>query len=87
VVTVDLSTFRQAVAGQRAPARGGAPASAGESAVFSGDRGSAVTAMALAFEAFVQTRRDLGGIISAGGSAALRWRRRRCGRCRSAVRK
>jgi uncharacterized protein (UPF0261 family) len=36
--------------------------------VFSGDRGSAVSGMALAFENFVRTRRDLGGIISAGGS-------------------
>jgi uncharacterized protein (UPF0261 family) len=40
----------------------------GEAAVFSGDRGSAVTAMAEAFERFVLTRRDLGGVISAGGS-------------------
>jgi uncharacterized protein (UPF0261 family) len=40
----------------------------GEAAVFSGDRGRAVSAMALAFENFVRTRRDLGGIISAGGS-------------------
>jgi uncharacterized protein (UPF0261 family) len=36
--------------------------------VFTGDRGSAVTAMAIAFERFLLTRRDLGGIISAGGS-------------------
>ena len=40
----------------------------GEAAVFSGDRGSAVTAMAIAFERFVRTRRDLAGLISAGGS-------------------
>jgi uncharacterized protein (UPF0261 family) len=40
----------------------------GESAVFSNDRGSAVAGMALAFEHYVRTRRDLGGIISAGGS-------------------
>src|SRR4029079_11696160 len=32
------------------------------------DRGSAVVEMAGAFEHFVGTRRDLGGIISAGGS-------------------
>ena len=36
--------------------------------MFTGDRGSAVTEMAIAFERFVMTRRDLGGIISAGGS-------------------
>jgi uncharacterized protein (UPF0261 family) len=40
----------------------------GEAAVFSGDRGGAVSAMALAFELFIATRRDVGGIVSAGGS-------------------
>jgi len=40
----------------------------GERAVFTGDRGSAVAQMAVAFERFVMTRRDLGGLISAGGS-------------------
>ena len=40
----------------------------GEAAVFSGDRGSAVTAMALAFARFVRTRSDLGGLLAAGGS-------------------
>lgn len=40
----------------------------GESAVFTGDRGSSVAAMAEAFRNFLFSRRDLGGIISAGGS-------------------
>ncbi len=40
----------------------------GEHAVFSGDRGTAVAAMGLAFEHFIRTRRDLGGLIGAGGS-------------------
>ena len=40
----------------------------GERAVFTGDRGAAVAAMALAFERFIRTRRDLGGIVGAGGS-------------------
>ena len=40
----------------------------GERAVFTGDRGSAVTEMAVAFEHFVVRRRDLGGLVSAGGS-------------------
>src|SRR5206468_1518627 len=40
----------------------------GERAVFTGDRGSAVSEMAVAFEQFVTRRRDLGGLISAGGS-------------------
>ena len=40
----------------------------GERAVFTGDRGSAVAEMATAFAEFVTRRRDLGGLISAGGS-------------------
>ncbi|MDR3517997.1 MAG: Tm-1-like ATP-binding domain-containing protein [Azospirillaceae bacterium] len=40
----------------------------GRAAVFTGDRGSAVAAMAIAFERFIATRTDLGGIISAAGS-------------------
>ena len=40
----------------------------GERAVFTGDRGTAVTEMAVAFEHFVMRRRDLGGLVSAGGS-------------------
>jgi uncharacterized protein (UPF0261 family)/ABC-type branched-subunit amino acid transport system ATPase component len=40
----------------------------GARAVFIGDRGGAVSAMAVAFEQFIAQRRDLGGIISAGGS-------------------
>jgi uncharacterized protein (UPF0261 family) len=36
--------------------------------VFNGDRGRATEAMGLAFEIFLQSRRDLGGLISAGGS-------------------
>lgn len=68
VVTVDLSTSRQP-----SPADVGATEVAshhpqGTQAVFSNDRGAAVTAMAEAFERFVLTRRDIGGMISAGGS-------------------
>lgn len=40
----------------------------GAQAVFTGDRGSAVAAMALAFERFLTTRGDLGGVIGLGGS-------------------
>jgi uncharacterized protein (UPF0261 family) len=40
----------------------------GPAAVFTGDRGASVSAMAEAFERFMRTRRDVGGIISAGGS-------------------
>jgi uncharacterized protein (UPF0261 family)/ABC-type branched-subunit amino acid transport system ATPase component len=67
-VTVDLST-----AGTTSTASVSAREVArhhpqGERAVFSGDRGRAVAAMGVAFENFIRTRRDLGGLIGAGGS-------------------
>jgi uncharacterized protein (UPF0261 family)/ABC-type branched-subunit amino acid transport system ATPase component len=68
VVTVDLSTSGRTSPASVPPREVARHHPQGESAVFSNDRGSATAAMALAFEAFVQTRRDLGGIISAGGS-------------------
>ncbi len=40
----------------------------GQTAVFTGDRGSAIAAMALAFENFVVSRSDFAGIIGLGGS-------------------
>jgi uncharacterized protein (UPF0261 family) len=40
----------------------------GASAVFCGDRGAAVAAMTDAFERFIQTRRDIGGLLGIGGS-------------------
>ena len=40
----------------------------GADAVFTGDRGSAIAAMALAFEHFIVSRRDLAGLIGLGGS-------------------
>jgi len=68
VVTVDLATSGKPSPASVHPREVARHYPGGESAVFSGDRGSAVTAMALAFEHFIATRRDLGGIISAGGS-------------------
>jgi uncharacterized protein (UPF0261 family)/ABC-type branched-subunit amino acid transport system ATPase component len=68
VVTVDLSTSGKTSTASVHPREVARHHPQGESAVFSGDRGGAVTAMAAAFEAFIRTRRDLGGIISAGGS-------------------
>jgi uncharacterized protein (UPF0261 family)/ABC-type branched-subunit amino acid transport system ATPase component len=68
VVTVDLST-----SGRPSPADVGPKEVAhyhpqGANAVFTNDRGSAVAAMAEAFARFLPTRRDIGGVISAGGS-------------------
>jgi uncharacterized protein (UPF0261 family) len=68
VVTVDLSTSGKPSPASVHPREVARHHPGGEAAVFSGDRGRAVTSMAQAFEHFVRTRRDLGGIISAGGS-------------------
>ncbi len=68
VVTVDLSTSGKPSSASVHPREVARHHPGGEAAVFSGDRGNAVSAMAAAFEIFVRTRRDLGGIISAGGS-------------------
>ncbi|VTU21060.1 LIV-I protein F [Variovorax sp. PBS-H4] len=68
VVTVDLSTSGKTSLASVHPREVARHHPQGEAAVFSGDRGSATAAMAQAFEAFVGTRRDLGGIIAAGGS-------------------
>lgn len=43
---------------------------AGAAAVFTGERGTAVAAMADALTAFVRQRDDLGGMVGAGGSGA-----------------
>lgn len=67
-ITVDLSTSRKPSSANISPAEVARFHPRGVDAVFTGDRGSAVTAMAEAFENFIITRRDLGGIISAGGS-------------------
>jgi uncharacterized protein (UPF0261 family)/ABC-type branched-subunit amino acid transport system ATPase component len=68
VVTVDLSTSGRTSTAHVHPREVARHHPGGESAVFTGDRGHDVGAMALAFERFVLTRRDLGGLISAGGS-------------------
>jgi uncharacterized protein (UPF0261 family)/ABC-type branched-subunit amino acid transport system ATPase component len=67
-VTVDLSTTQRPSPADIGPHEVARHHPKGARAVFTGDRGSAVSAMAEAFERFVLTRRDLAGIISAGGS-------------------
>jgi len=67
-VTVDISTSGKASSAMVNPREVARCHPMGERAVFTGDRGSAVTEMALALEHFVARRRDLGGMISAGGS-------------------
>jgi uncharacterized protein (UPF0261 family)/ABC-type branched-subunit amino acid transport system ATPase component len=67
-VTVDLSTSGKPSPAMVHPREVARHHPRGERAVFTGDRGTAVTEMAAAFEHFVLRRRDLGGLISAGGS-------------------
>ncbi len=68
VVTVDLATSGRPSPASVHPREVARHHPDGEAAVFSGDRGSAVSGMAIAFEHFMRTRRDVGGLISAGGS-------------------
>jgi uncharacterized protein (UPF0261 family) len=66
--TVDLSTTNRPSPADISPAEVARHHPDGPAAVFTGDRGESVAAMAQAFERFIVTRRDVGGIISAGGS-------------------
>ncbi len=67
-VTVDLSTSTKPSPADIGPAEVARHHPGGERAVFTGDRGAAITAMAEAVSRFIRTRRDVGGVISAGGS-------------------
>ena len=67
-VTVDLSTSRKPSPAAVSPTEVARHHPEGVGAVFTGDRGSAVEAMAIAFTHFLSGRRDVGGVISAGGT-------------------
>ncbi|HVE51208.1 MAG TPA: ABC transporter permease [Casimicrobiaceae bacterium] len=67
-VTVDLSTSGATSTANVHPREVARHHPGGEQAVFTGDRGSSVSNMALAFERFLLGRRDLGGVVAAGGS-------------------
>ncbi|OZI21315.1 hypothetical protein CAL26_12395 [Bordetella genomosp. 9] len=67
-VTVDVSTSGQASPASIHPRDVARHHPGGEQAVFTGDRGSAVSSMAQALARFLPGRRDLGGVIGAGGS-------------------
>jgi uncharacterized protein (UPF0261 family) len=67
-VTVDVSTSGRPSPATVHPREVARHHPAGERAVFTGDRGSAVSQMAMAFGNFLERRRDLGGVIAAGGS-------------------
>jgi uncharacterized protein (UPF0261 family)/ABC-type branched-subunit amino acid transport system ATPase component len=68
VVTIDLATSGKPSPASVHPREVARHHPDGERAVFTDDRGSAVSAMAIAFERFMLGRRDIGGLISAGGS-------------------
>lgn len=65
---VDLGTSGEAAPADVSAREVAAHHPDGEAAVFTGDRGGAVAAMAEAFARFVLTRDDIGGMIGAGGS-------------------
>ena len=68
-VIVDISTREHdEAAGDITPLQVAVCHPGGVDAVFTGDRGSAVAAMALAFERFALSRDDIGGMVGLGGS-------------------
>ena len=68
VVTADLSTSGKPSTADFTPEEIAAHHPNGPDAVFTGDRGTAVGGMAVAFSHFLMTRTDVAGVISAGGS-------------------
>ena len=65
---VDLSTSGEPSPADVPPHHVAAYFRGGPNAVFTGDRGGAITAMAEAFENWVRRHEPIGGLISAGGS-------------------
>ena len=68
VVTVDVSTTGADAAADVTAAEVAAHHPDGSTAVFTGDRGSAVAAMAMALERFLTGRDDVGAVLGLGGS-------------------
>jgi len=68
VILVDLSTSGGPSPADVPPHHVAAYHRGGPNAVFSGERGAAITAMAEAFEAWIRRQAPVGGLISAGGS-------------------
>jgi len=68
VRTVDLATSSRISRADVTPMQVAALHPQGASAVFAGDRGASVTAMAEAFGRWIERERGIGGVISAGGS-------------------
>jgi uncharacterized protein (UPF0261 family)/ABC-type branched-subunit amino acid transport system ATPase component len=68
VTLVDLSTSGAPSPADVPPHHVAAYCRRGPNAVFAGERGAAITAMAEAFEAWIRRHQPIGGVISAGGS-------------------
>jgi uncharacterized protein (UPF0261 family)/ABC-type branched-subunit amino acid transport system ATPase component len=68
VVLVDLSTSGGPSPADVPPHHIATYFRGGPNAVFTGERGAAITAMAEAFEAWIKRQERIGGLISAGGS-------------------
>lgn len=68
VVTVDLGTSGRLSVADVSAADVAASHPDGAAAVFTGDRGMAVAAMAIAFERYVLRRTDIGALLGIGGS-------------------
>jgi uncharacterized protein (UPF0261 family) len=68
VLLVDLSTSGEPSPADVPPHHVAAYFRGGPNAVFTGDRGAAITAMAQAFEAWIRRHEPVSGLISAGGS-------------------
>ncbi len=68
VKTIDLSTTNQSSPADVRPAEVAGHHPEGPDAVFTGDRGTAVAAMTVAFKNYMSTRSDVVGMISLGGS-------------------
>jgi uncharacterized protein (UPF0261 family)/ABC-type branched-subunit amino acid transport system ATPase component len=70
VLLVDLSTSGQPSPADVPPHHVATYFRGGPNAVFTGERGAAITAMAEAFETWIRRQEPVGGLISAGGSGA-----------------
>ncbi len=68
MAVADLSTSGKPSGAEVPPTAIAAFHPRGASAVFTGDRGSAVAGMTLAFERWVRSRQDIAGLLAAGGS-------------------
>jgi uncharacterized protein (UPF0261 family) len=67
-IVVDVSTYAQGPGADVEPAEVASYHPEGPQAVFTGDRGRSIAAMAIALDRFLQSRDDIGGVIGLGGS-------------------